>query len=406
MMRLCLCRSCARLAAAVAIVVLSAASARAQSSPGTDAGVVKFGPLSIKPTFMIRNIGRDNNVFNEAENPKKDFTMTLSPAAEIVFQPRRLKVSYTQTTDYVYFHTYKDERGANQSSSLRADLDLGVLQPYIGTGGVSTKARLNHEIDERARHEDRSYIAGVTFRLSTSTTLRVGVRRLTTRFDEDEEFRGQRLADSLNSRLESVEGAVGVALTPLTSLGVQVAKERQVFDLASERDSDTIRVMPTLTFSPLGLINGTVAVGYRKFTARDPATPEFSGLVALVGTGVTLFDNHRVDVSVTRDLSYSYDRETPYFVGTSATVTWTYAVAGPFDIKLSAMRDRMHYRGSGVTTAADEDNYDEYGAGLGIRVRRRLRIGVQGDFVRRESDKGSDRNYDNHRIYGTLTWGI
>ena len=405
MMKRCVCRSFARLATIVVVTVLSAASARAQSTAGADAGVVKLGPVTIKPTFMIRNIGSDNNVFNEAENPKKDFTMTVSPAAEIVFQPRRLKVSYTQSTDYVYFHTYKDERGANQSSVLRVDLNLGVLQPYVGTGGVSTKARLNHEIDERARHDDRSYIAGVTIKLFTSTTLQLGVRQLTTRFEEDEEFRGQRLADSMNSRLESVEGVLGIALTPLTSVGLQVAKERQVFDRASERDSDTLRVMPTLTFSPLGLINGTLAVGYRKFTARDPATPAFSGLVARVGTGVTLFDNHRVDVTVIRDLSYSYDRETPYFIGTSGTVTWTYAVAGPFDIKLSATRDRMHYRGSGVTPAADEDNYDEYGAGLGVRIRRRLRVGIHGDFIRRESDKTSDRNYDNHRIYGTLTWG-
>lgn len=393
------------LAAIAAVAMLCARSAHAQSSGGADAGVMRFGPITIKPTFLVRNIGRDNNVFNDAVNPKKDFTMTLSPAAEIVFQPRRLKLTYTQATDYVYFRTYKEERGANQSSSVRADLDLGVLQPYIGTGGLSTKARLNHEIDERARHNDRSYIAGVTARLFTGTTFRVGVRRLTTRFDDEEEFRGQRLADSLNSRLESVEGALGVALTPLTSFSLQVAKERQVFDRARERDSDTLRVMPTLTFSPLGLINGTVAVGYRKFTARDPATPEYSGLVAAVGAGVTLFDNHRVDVSVIRDLNYSYDRDTPYFVGTSATVTWTYAVAGPFDIKLSAMRDRMHYRGSGVTAASDEDNYDEYGAGLGYRFRRRLRLGVQGDFARRESDKTNDRNYDNHRIYGTLTWG-
>jgi hypothetical protein len=394
-----------RLATTVAVALLFAAPAGAQTSDPADAGVLKFGPITIRPTFMVRNVGRDNNVFNETVNPKKDFTMTLSPAAELVFQPRRLKVTYTQATDYVYFRTYKEERGANQSSSLRADLDLGVLQPYIGTGGINTKARLNHEIDERARHNDRSYIAGVTLKLFTSTSVRVGVRQLTTRFEDGEEFRGQRLADTLNSRLESVEGTLGIALTPLTSVGVQVAKERQVFDLARERDSDTLRVMPTLTFSPLGLINGSVALGYRKFTARDPATPAYSGFVAAVGTGVTLFDNHHVNVSLIRDLNYSYDRETPYFVGTSATLTWTYAVAGPFDIKLSATRDRMHYRGAGVLAGADEDNYDEYGAGLGYRFRRRLRIGVQGDYVRRDSDKASERNYDNNRIYGTLTWG-
>jgi hypothetical protein len=164
--------------------------------------------------------------------------------------------------------------------------------------------------------------------------------------------------------------------------------------------------MPTLTISPLGLLNGSIAVGHRKFTARDPTTPGFSGLVVAVLSGVTLFDNHRVEVAVNRDLTYSYDRETPYFVGTSASVTWTFAVAGPFDVRASATRDRMRYDSQTDTAAETQfDNFEEYGLGVGVRIRSRLRVGVQGDFVRRDSQKAADRNYDNHRIYGTLTWG-
>jgi hypothetical protein len=362
---------------------------------------------------MVRNVGRDNNVFNEAVNPKKDFTMTISPTAEVVFQPRRLKVTYTQATDYVYFRTYKSERGTNQSSSARVDLDLGVLQPYIGTVGANTRARLNHEVDVRARHNDRTYQAGVTAKVFTATSITVGVRRFTTSFERNDEcvvtaqtcFRGQSLADSLNSELESIEGTVRVALTPLTSVGVQVVKERQIFQVARERDSDTRRIMPVITFSPLGLLNGSVAVGHRKFTARDPTTPGFSGLVVAAAAGVTLFENHRIDASINRDLTYSYDRDTPYFVGTSATVTWTFAVAGPFDVKGSATRDRMRYESTIATAATQYDNFEEYGLGLGVRIRRRLRLGVQADFIRRDSQKTADRNYDNHRIYGTLTWG-
>ena len=175
--------------------------------------------------------------------------------------------------------------------------------------------------------------------------------------------------------------------------------------MARERDSDTVRIMPIITFSPLGLLNGSVAVGHRKFTAQDPTTPPFSGLVVAVLSGVTLFDSHRVDVAVNRDLTYSYDRETPYFVGTSASVTWTFAVAGPFDVKASATRDRMRYESKTGTAETEFDNFEEYGLGFGVRIRRRLRVGVHGDFVRRDSQKAADRNYDNHRIYGTLTWG-
>lgn len=401
------------LAAAVLLGLVAAVPARAQSSGAMAPGTLKIGPVTIRPTLLVRNIGRDNNVFNESVDPKKDFTMTIAPAAEVVFQPRRLKLTYTQATDYVYFKTYKSERGANLSSSLRADLDLGVLQPYIATVGADTKARLNHEIDTRARHRDRTYTAGVKVNLFTRTSATVGVRRFTTEFDRAETcsagsqtcFRGQSLADTLNNRLESVEGGFGIALTPLTSVGVQFAKERQMFARARERDSDTIRIMPIINFSPLGLINGSIAIGHRKFTARDPATPPFSGLVVAVTSGVTMYENHRVDVSVKRDLTYSYDRDTPYFIGTSANVTWTWAVAGPFDFKGSATRDRMRYEAAAGTAATQFDNYEEYGAGIGVRIRRRLRAGVQGDFVRRASQKAADRNYDNHRIYGTLTWG-
>ena len=400
-------------AAGFVLVPLAAAPARAQSSAAVEPGTIKIGPLSIKPTFQIKNIGRDNNVFNETVNPKEDFTMTLSPAAEFIFQPRRVKLTYTQTADYVYFHTYSSERGTNLASSARVDLDLGVLQPYVGTSGADTKARLNHEIDARARHNDRLYLAGVTANVFTRTSVTVGVRQFTTRYDRTDDcsvtaqtcFRGQSLADSLNSRIELVEASTRMALTPLTSVGVQFTKERQIFEVARERDSDTVRIMPIILFSPLGLVNGSVAVGHRKFTARDPATPPFSGLVVAVLSGVTLFENHRVDVAVNRDLSYSYDRETPYFVGTNASVTWTFAVAGPFDLKASAARDRMRYESTGGTAATQYDNFEEYGLGLGVRIRRRLRVGVQGDFINRDSQKSADRTYDNHRIYATLTWG-
>lgn len=400
-------------AAGLLLGPLAAAPARAQSAAAVEPGTIKIGPVTIKPTFLIKNVGRDNNVFNDTANPKKDFTMTISPAADVVFQPRRVKLTYSQATDYVYFHTYASERGANLASSARVDLDLGVLQPFIGTTGADTRARLNHEIDVRARHRDRLYLAGVTANLFTRTSVTVGVRRFTTSFDRTDEcnvtaqtcFRGQSLADSLNSRLELVEGGLRMALTPLTSVGVQFTKERQFFEVARERDSDTTRIMPIILFSPLGLLSGSVAVGHRKFTARDPTTPAFSGVVVAVLSGVTLFENHRVDVAVNRDLSYSYDRETPYFVGTSASVTWTFAVAGPFDVKASASRDRMRYESDTATAATQYDNFEEYGLGLGVRIRRRLRVGVQGDFIRRNSQKSVDRTYDNRRIYATLTWG-
>ena len=400
--------SVVRLLPPLCVVLLVAVPARAQQPPrDPDDATVKIGPLSIKPTLIVKNIGRDNNVFNESSSPKSDFTMTISPTVELVFHPRRLKLTYAQTTDYVYFKKYKSERGTNQSSNLKAEFTLGPLTPYIGATTANSRDRYNTEVDIRARHKDTGYNAGVNLKLFTRTTASLGVRTVTYRFNEGvaTRFRGQSLARSFNATLDSVDAGIGLALTPLTSFMLGVTKERERFQQAPERDSDTIRVMPTLTFSPLGLINGSVALGYRKFTPRDPRTPAFKGFVAAVTSGVTLFDRHRIDVTVTRDLSYSYDAATPTYIQTGGSVAWTFVVAGPFDVKATAARNLMNYQGTAAAPVNTSDTYSSYAVGLGYRVRRKLRIGANGDWAKRASQHAGDRAYDNHKIYGTLTWG-
>lgn len=385
-------------------VLLAAATAAAQD-PDTANPTITIGPLSIRPSFVIKNIGRDDNVFNEDTAPRHDFTMTFSPGAQMAFKARRLKVSFTEGVDYLYFKKYTTERGTNLTSSVRVDVDLGVLQPFASTSGLDSKDRFNNEIDARARHHDRSYAAGLGLKLFTRTKASLGVRQTTYRFDEGTTFRGQRLADTLNSQVDAVDGSVGFDLTPLTSFSLNVAKERQRFDSAPDRDSDTIRIMPTFLFSPLGLINGSASVGYRKFSPRSSRTAAFTGLVAQVGAGFTLYDRHRIDLAVNRDLTYSYDTQTPYYIATSESATWTYAFAGPFDLKLNAAHNNMHYRAPDGAAVGD-DTYASYGAGLGYRLRRRIRFGVQGDWSKRDSARAPDRGYTNQRIYGTLTWGI
>ena len=386
--------------------LLVSSPAAAQQPEATDDATITIGPISLRPTFLIRNIGRDDNVFNEQTDPKRDFTTTISPATTVGLKVRRLKLALSEGADYVYFKKYVSERGTNLSSSLRADVDLGILQPYASASGLDSKDRYNSEIDARARHRDRTYTAGTGLKLFSRTTAALGVRQTTYRFDQGTTFRGESLANSLNSQVKVIDGSVGFELTPLTSFSVNISHESQRFDTASERDADSIRIMPTFLFSPLGVINGTASVGYRKFTPRNSATTAaFTGLVAQVGASVTLYERHRLDVGVNRDLTYSYDLQTPYYIATSATITWTYGFAGPFDVKLNVAHNNLHYRARGGTAAGD-DTYASYGAGFGYRPRKRIRFGVQGDWAQRDSERAVDRGYTNHRIFGTLTWGL
>src|SRR5436190_6757595 len=148
--------------ATIAGLLLASHTAAAQR-PGADpleTATIRVGPVGINPTVVVRDLGVDNNVFNDNSDPKSDFTLTITPRAEVLFRPRRLHVTYTTAVDYVYYRRYASERGTNQLSQVRLDLDLGRIKPFASVGGTNTRERYNQEIDARARHHDRTYAGG------------------------------------------------------------------------------------------------------------------------------------------------------------------------------------------------------------------------------------------------------
>ena len=388
--------------------LLAAASAAAQDAPPRDPvddASMRIGPFGLTPVISLRDIGRDNNVFNENTNPKSDFTATISPKLDVLVHPGPLLLTVTTTSDYVYYQTYTSERAVNIGSNVRADFTFGPVRPYLSAGGGNSKDRVNREIDTRARHRDRAYTGGVRLQIIEGLFVTAGARRTTTTFDEDAAFRGESLAAALNKEMNAIEGSVGVALTPLTSVSVAVSRERERFDLSSDRDSNTLRIMPTVTFSPLAVLNGSAALGYRRFTPADPLVPGYRGFVANLSLAATIHERHRIETVFGRDVQYSYEEDDVYYVETGVQGTWTWEVAGPIDLRLSGSRARLHYPSPSLDSSTDEDFATTYGAGVAWRFRPTLRAGINADWRSRDSERGADREFDNRRIYASVTWG-
>ena len=110
-----------------------------------------------------------------------------------------------------------------------------------------------------------------------------------------------------------------------------------------------------------------------------------------------------------RDLRYSYDRATPYYLATGGTLTVTTELVGPFDVRGTGQYQLMDYRGHTEASGAQgpgDDTLTSYGAGFGYRIRERLRIGINADWTERKSELSDDRGYTARRIYASLTWGV
>jgi hypothetical protein len=386
-------------------MLLMTAAVLAQTQGQTqDPSVLRIGPVTIQPTLALQNIGEDPNVFNSATNPQSDFTMTISPKFNVVFDVRRAKTTFTQTTDYVYFKTFASQRGTNYSFTVREDVELGILQPFASASTTSSKNRINNEVDARARHDTTDYAVGTGVRVFTRTHLSFKARRSSVTYDPTETFRGESLSHAFDGYLRGFDGSAGVSLTPLTGLDVVFTEEQQRFDFSPERNSDTFRVMPTFSFSPLGLLNGTAAFGYRSFTPRDPAVPPYHGFVTQVTAGITVFERHRLSTTIVRDVTYSYDATAVYYIQNSIGGNWVYQIGRGFDTQLGVTRNLMHYHQTATTGAAD-DTYTSYDVAFGYKIFPRLRASVNGTFSKRKSEVSADRAYDSNRVYGTVTWG-
>lgn len=396
-----------RAVTAIAFCTLFApALALAQDADTPPPGTLVLGPVRVVPSLTLTNMGVDNNVKNEPIDPKSDFTFTLTPRLGVLFRVRRFRASLDLLSDYVYFETYKDEGGANTNALGRLDFDLGRLQPYVSMQGIDTRARVNSEIDARARHHDAVYVAGLSLLVASRTKLLLSGTRGTVDYAPGQDNNGVDLGTSFDGRRQSVETGVGFVLTPFTSLNVTVGEERQRFVLSPDRDSDSWRVGPTLVFSPDGLVNGSASIGYKHFHALSPVLPDYSGMTAAVSVTAQIYTRHKLTANVGRDLQYSYETDTQYYIATTTGFTWTSVIAGPVDVRGTATRTLMDYSPGSLDGHGGLDTFIDYGAGLGYRVTPRARLGLDLDWSRRESDRSAVREYRNHRLFFGLTWGI
>ena len=97
----------------------------------------EFGPVGINPSLAMRDIGVDNNVFHDDDGSEVRLHLHGDAASRRPVQPEAPAPRRSRRrVDYVYFQTYDSERGTNRAAEIKANVDLGRLQPYASIAGV------------------------------------------------------------------------------------------------------------------------------------------------------------------------------------------------------------------------------------------------------------------------------
>jgi len=359
--------------------------------PDPDAeATMRIGPLSLRSTIALNNIGVDTNVFNVAntENPQSDFTMTFTPATDLWLRMGRTWLTGRIDVDWVYYRTFASERSANADYQVGASRTLGRLALKGAARYLSTRERPGFEIDARSDRIEAEGDGGVEMRAMSQTYVGGRIWRRRVEFDRDEVFRGVNLAEELNRTIDGGALTVRRVLTPLTTVSLQIGRERERFVLSPLRDADSSRIAGTATFQPLALINGNATMGYRRFTPLAADVPHYRGPTTAVNLSYTLLGITRFGVDASRDVQPSLEFEHPYYLETGVSGSVQQQVFGPFDVLARIGARRLAYRDRlGVAPAVSNrtDRVRAFSIGAGYRLGTDKRIGFTIDRQNRTS---------------------
>jgi hypothetical protein len=349
------------------------------SDPSVEAPI-RFGPLSLKSTIALSNVGIDTNVFNAASNdaPQSDFTMTFTPVTDVWLRMGRTWVSGRVDVDWVYYETFASERSANADYLIGAARTFNRLALKGSARYVSTRERPGFEIDARSDRTETEWDGSIEMRALPQTYFGARAWRRRVSFDRDEVFRGANLAEELNRTIDAQAFTVRHVVTSLTTVSLQVGREEERFKLSSLRDADSTRVIGTATFQPRALINGTATVGYRYFTPRSADVPVYRGATSAVNLSYTRRGITRFGFDASRDVQPSLEFGHPYYLETGVGGLVQHQVFGPFDVLARMGTRRLAYRdrlGVPLEVSNRTDRVRSFGLGAGYRLGSDKRVG-------------------------------
>ena len=398
-----------------ALTVMIAAPARGQGSavgsgPLTSAltdveptsGVLSIGRIRLAPGVVVKEIGWDSNVFDEAENPKEDFIAAVAPDVAVFTRLRFLQLSAYTGVDFNYFRTYDQENSVGHSVRARGDVLLSRFRPFVAGGRTRSRTRPNGEIDVRADRVEEEFSGGLAFDISTYGQVYASAYQFRTTFRDAFED-GVNLATSLSRNSNQYSAGLRTDLTPLLALVASVSFRDELFRADPSRNAEAWFATADFRFDPEAVVTGQIVLSFEEFNPANPGIRPFRGLVGNATILYSFLELGRISVSALRRTEFSFNAEDAYFVENGITLSYTHRLFGEVDAQVKGGKSFFDY-GFSQTSPERQETLDIVGAGLGYNLGNRTRISLNYEFARRRSPQLIERNYDRRRAF--VAWNF
>jgi hypothetical protein len=285
----------------------------------------RAGPFLIRPLFILRDVGYDDNVRFDTVNPEGSTTATLGMGLHsLLLTGDRGGLRMYQEIDYTAFGSEHEQNHWDLLSRARGIFLFKKALLSLENDFSYTRQRPNTEIDQRVRL--RENIVETVARSLTEGFLGgrgfLKYRKLDYGSDEFDFAIGQ---ERLNRTEKSVGAAAEFRMLPKTTFFVEGILTDIDFDDNSEgRDSDVDTILVGVEFDPSASIQGKLMIGESELVA--PARPESNTRqpVGEAELSMRLGSRSRGRGTFERNLVFSIFQENLYYIGTYWTAAYEY----------------------------------------------------------------------------------
>jgi len=314
--------------------VVSVVPASAQNPDPPESPPVQLGPVVLAPVLRLSDFGYDSNILNraEADNPESDITAVFIPSLEGWLRMAHLRVTGRGQFDMHYFKTRNDLNAVDTDVAGRIDLPINRLTPYVTGTLIDARYRPSLEIDSLSRRRTASVTAGLDLRLTPKLVANVNAHAARLEYDANSLYLGSDLADELNhdGRGEGVQ--LRMALTPYTTVGAYLDRNRDRFDTSPERDADSSQIGTFVEFNPAALISGRASIAFLNSQFRSGTVPDFNGTIMQADLTYTMRARTQILVGARRQLNYSYIPGQQQYVEAGFSTKLTQRIGEAWDV--------------------------------------------------------------------------
>ena len=277
---------------------------------------MKIGPFRIYPLIMFKNIGYDDNVYYQPENPVKDYTGTFSPNFNIyLLFKNRIIFSIFENPEYVYY--LREKRYCSFNNVFRTQMKIALTR-FVLSGKymyANVKTRASSEFDYRVRYIQNIYSVGISYMTPRKTFFDLETSRRKISFKE-EVYKGEfYLPKILNRREDSLSFTMYYRIFSRTFFVLKTQYTKYIFEFEESwwRNSEAYNFSAGFLFPKIGPIQGKLNLGYKTLWRIFQKEERFEGLIG--DTNLTL-KIHRFlfRINYLRDCFFSYYPNNFYFI--------------------------------------------------------------------------------------------